>query len=157
MIGLGMCCCCLIVYLKPEALGAEKQRSPVMSTKGDERGQVRTKPPEIKQADLRGGVDHANFHQNSGGPHRLYVTFRSLRLRSSRAMQRRNCAIRSRHSAIWRQSRCGIDGASIGRCATQSPANAEHRKTSRKSTAIKILREDGPRQTSGRTRRSRLH
>jgi uncharacterized membrane protein len=28
LIGLGMCCCCLIVYLKPEAPGAEKQRSP---------------------------------------------------------------------------------------------------------------------------------
>jgi uncharacterized membrane protein len=28
LIGLGMCCCCLIVYLKPEAPGAEKQQSP---------------------------------------------------------------------------------------------------------------------------------
>jgi uncharacterized membrane protein len=27
LIGLGMCCCCLIVYLKPEAPGAEKQQS----------------------------------------------------------------------------------------------------------------------------------
>jgi hypothetical protein len=24
LIGLGMCCCCLIVYLKPEAPGAER-------------------------------------------------------------------------------------------------------------------------------------
>jgi uncharacterized membrane protein len=28
LIGLGMCCCCLIVYLKPETPGAEKQQSP---------------------------------------------------------------------------------------------------------------------------------
>jgi TMEM175 potassium channel family protein len=28
LIGLGMCCCCLIVYLKPEAPGAETQQSP---------------------------------------------------------------------------------------------------------------------------------
>jgi TMEM175 potassium channel family protein len=28
LIGLGMCCCCLIVYLKPEAPGAEQQQSP---------------------------------------------------------------------------------------------------------------------------------
>jgi hypothetical protein len=28
LTGLGMCCCCLIVYLKPEALEAEKQQSP---------------------------------------------------------------------------------------------------------------------------------
>jgi uncharacterized membrane protein len=28
LIGLGMCCCCPIVYLKPEAPGAEKQQSP---------------------------------------------------------------------------------------------------------------------------------
>ena len=27
LIGLGMCCCCLIDYLKPEAPGAEKQQS----------------------------------------------------------------------------------------------------------------------------------
>jgi hypothetical protein len=27
LMGLGMCCCCLIVYLKPEAPGAEKQQS----------------------------------------------------------------------------------------------------------------------------------
>jgi hypothetical protein len=28
LLGLGMCCCCLIVYLKPEAPGAEQQQSP---------------------------------------------------------------------------------------------------------------------------------
>jgi TMEM175 potassium channel family protein len=25
LLGLGMCCCCLIVYLKPEAPGTDKQ------------------------------------------------------------------------------------------------------------------------------------
>jgi len=28
LLGLGRCCCCLIVYLKPEAPGAEQQQSP---------------------------------------------------------------------------------------------------------------------------------
>jgi uncharacterized membrane protein len=28
LFGLGMCCCCLIVYLRPEAPGAELQQSP---------------------------------------------------------------------------------------------------------------------------------
>jgi hypothetical protein len=28
LIGLAMCCCCLIVYLKPEAPGAEQQLLP---------------------------------------------------------------------------------------------------------------------------------
>jgi hypothetical protein len=27
LVGLGMCCCCLIVYLRPEAPGAEPQPS----------------------------------------------------------------------------------------------------------------------------------
>ncbi|MGA7485682.1 MAG: hypothetical protein WBW74_01900 [Xanthobacteraceae bacterium] len=31
-IGLGICCCCLIVYLKPSAPGAEAQISPSRSS-----------------------------------------------------------------------------------------------------------------------------
>jgi len=31
LIGLGMCCCCLIVYLRPEAPGTERQPSPSRS------------------------------------------------------------------------------------------------------------------------------
>jgi hypothetical protein len=27
LVGLGICCSCLIVYLKPEAIGAERQTS----------------------------------------------------------------------------------------------------------------------------------
>jgi uncharacterized membrane protein len=32
LLGLGMCCCCLIVYLKPDPPGAESQISPSSST-----------------------------------------------------------------------------------------------------------------------------
>jgi hypothetical protein len=94
----------------------------------------------------------------SNGSNHLRSSLSMHHDRSSRALQRRHCSIRSSHAPVRGKSERGIDSTSIGRRATGSPANTGVLATIEGAPASKVLGSDGPRQTTGCQGRShRLH